>query len=252
MIGSEKLSGQAFMVIGGASGIGRAVVTELAARGAGVVVADIDLDGASCVAAEAGATAVSIDVSDSESVKQAIAAAVAREGELAGVCATAGLLVADDLDSLSDRDWQLCIDVNLSGSFYVARHAATALRKRGGSLVLTASTAGLAGARGQVAYCAAKAGIIGLTRALADELADAAIRVNCLCPGWVDTPFNDPIWKHAGERASAERALLATIPLRRQATPEEIASAAVFLLSPAAAYITGSAFVIDGGLLAVR
>jgi NAD(P)-dependent dehydrogenase (short-subunit alcohol dehydrogenase family) len=251
-VAAGNLSGQVMMVIGGASGIGRAVVGELAARGARVVVGDIDLQGASRVAERAGGTAVEVDVSDSESVREALSAAVSTDGKLAGVCSTAGLLVADDLDSLSDRDWQRCLDVNLTGSFYVARHAAAVLRRHGGSLVLTSSTAGLAGSRGQVAYCAAKAGIIGLTRALADELAPDAIRVNCLCPGWVDTPFNDPVWEHAGDRPAAERTLLSTVPLRRQATPGEVAGAAAFLLAPESAYITGTAFVVDGGLLAVR
>jgi NAD(P)-dependent dehydrogenase (short-subunit alcohol dehydrogenase family) len=248
----SKLPGQAFLVIGGASGIGRAVATRLVACGARVVVGDIDADGASQVAAKLGATAIGVDVCDTESVRRATSAAIAAEGELAGVCSTAGLLMADDLESLTDADWRRCLDVNLTGSFNVARHAAAALRGRGGSLLLTSSTAGLAGARGQVAYCAAKAGIVGLTRALADELAGARIRVNCLCPGWVDTPFNDPVWEHAGDRATAETALLATVPLRRQATPEEVAGAAVFLLSPHSEYVTGTAFVVDGGLMAVR
>jgi NAD(P)-dependent dehydrogenase (short-subunit alcohol dehydrogenase family) len=252
MIDARALSGQAVLVIGGASGIGRAIAARLAACGARVVVGDIDLDAATRVAAEVGATAIEVDVCDGESVRRVIAAATAAQGELAGVCSTAGLLVADTLDSLSDADWQRCLDVNLTGSFNVARHAAAALRGHGGSLLLTSSTAGLAGARGQVAYCAAKAGIVGMTRALADELAEAAIRVNCLCPGWVDTPFNDPVWDHAGDRATAETALLATVPLRRQATPDEVARAAVFLLSPDSAYVTGTAFVVDGGLLAVR
>jgi 3-oxoacyl-[acyl-carrier protein] reductase len=216
------------------------------------VIGDIDLEGALEVATQSGGTAVHVDVSDDKSVRGAIAAAIAAEGELAGVCSTAGLLIVQDLKSLTDADWQRCLEVNLTGSFYVARHAAAVLREHGGSLVLTASTAGLAGARGQAAYCAAKAGIIGLARALADELADSAIRVNCLCPGWVDTRFNDPVWQHTGDRVTAESTLLDAVPLRRQAKPEEIAAAAAFLLSPDSAYITGTAFVIDGGLLAVR
>ncbi len=240
------------MVIGGAHGIGRAIVDEVAARGGRVAVGDIDLDGASEVARAAQGVAVPVDVVDPRSVAEAISAATRDLGDLDAVCSTAGVLVACNLDDLGDEDWQRCLDVNLTGSFHVARHAATALRAKGGSLLLTSSTAGLAGARGQVAYCAAKAGIVGLTRALADELADASIRVNCLCPGWVDTPFNDPVWEHTGDRASIEQALLAAVPLRRQATPREIAAAAAFLLSPDASYITGTAFVIDGGLLAVR
>jgi NAD(P)-dependent dehydrogenase (short-subunit alcohol dehydrogenase family) len=252
MIDASTLSGRAILVIGGASGIGRATAARLVACGARVVVGDIDLEGASRVAAKVGASAVEVDVCDSESVRQATLAAIAAEGELAGVCSTAGLLVADSFESLTDADWQRCLDVNLTGSFNVARHAAVALRAHGGSLLLTSSTAGLAGARGQVAYCAAKAGIVGLTRALADELAGAGIRVNCLCPGWVDTPFNDPLWDHVGDRATTETALLATVPMRRQAAPDEVARAAVFLLSPDSNYVTGTAFVVDGGLLAVR
>ncbi len=142
--------------------------------------------------------------------------------------------------------------VNLKGAFLVAKQTIPHLKATRGSIVFTGSTSSLAGARGQGAYCASKAGIVGLARALADELADYGIRVNAVCPGWVDTSFNDPVWRHAGGRAAAEERLLSGVPLRRQGRPEEIAATMLFLASDAASYITGEVLAVDGGLMAIR
>jgi len=101
------------------------------------------------------------------------------------------------------------------------------------------------------AYAATKAGLVNLVRALADELSPAGVRVNCICPGWIDTPFNDTFWQHQDDPDAALKALVGSIPMRRQGAPDDVAGTVLFLASPASAYITGQALVVDGGYLSV-
>jgi NAD(P)-dependent dehydrogenase (short-subunit alcohol dehydrogenase family) len=101
------------------------------------------------------------------------------------------------------------------------------------------------------AYAATKAGLVNLVRALADELSPSGVRVNCICPGWIDTPFNDTFWHHQDDPDGALEALVTSIPMRRQGTPEDVAGTVLFLASPASAYVTGQALVVDGGYLSV-
>jgi NAD(P)-dependent dehydrogenase (short-subunit alcohol dehydrogenase family) len=150
---------------------------------------------------------------------------------------------------LSDERFLRTVDTNLLHPFVLVRDAAPALRQSGGCVILMASTGGLRGIVGQAAYSATKAGVINLTRVLAAELGPT-VRVNCICPGWVDTRFNDPIWGLLGGK-EREPELLARVPLRRQGEPDEIAGAVAFLASEDASYITGHALVVDGGMTAV-
>jgi dihydroanticapsin dehydrogenase len=249
----ERFRGRTALVVGGASGIGRAVARRLAEEGARVAVADLNREGAAGLAAELDGLVFGVDVTDEAGVAETLARAHEELGGLQAVFSSAGLLSAGEIAATDLATWNRCLGVNLTGAFLVAKYAFPILRDGGGgAILLTSSTAGLVGSPGQSAYCAAKFGIVGLTKALAAETAKDGIRVNCLCPGWVNTAFNDPVWEFLGGRGGAELELLATVPLRRQASPEEIAAAAAFLLSDDASYVTGAEFVIDGGLLAVR
>jgi 3-oxoacyl-[acyl-carrier protein] reductase len=165
------------------------------------------------------------------------------------VLGNAGLLRTAPLAELGREDFERHLTINLTANLRLAQLAAPVLGARGGgALVFTASLGGLRGTAGSASYNASKGGLVNLTRSLADELAPQRIRVNCLCPGWIDTPFNDAFWNHAGP-ADRER-IEASIPLGRQGTPDDVAPAAVFLASDGASYITGQTLIIDGGLMA--
>jgi len=246
------MSDRVVLITGGASGIGRACALAFAADGASVVIGDLDearaQETVGLVRAAGGrAHAKRCDVTRAEDLERLVAAAQAA-GELQAVLGNAGLLRTASLDALTVEDFERHLAVNLTANLVLAKLAAPVLAPRGdGAIVFTASLGGLRGSAGSMSYNAAKGGLVNLTRSLADELAPA-IRVNCLCPGWIDTPFNDPFWDHA---SAAERARIeASIPLGRQGRPEDVAPAAVFLAGDGARYITGQALIIDGGLMA--
>jgi len=243
------------LVAGGATGIGRAAVRAFRARGDTVLLADLDLEGAQRVVDEPGrgaAAAFACDLGTVDAPSAAVEAAVALGGGLDAVLANAAVLRAAPLADWTAQDWDRSLAVNLRGPFLLAQAAAPHLRRSPlASLVFTASTGAFRGHAGMPAYAASKAGLVNLARALADELGPDGVRVNCVCPGWVDTPFNDPHWGHQRDPAAARQALEAAIPLRRQARPEDVTGLLCFLTSPESAYITGESVVIDGGYLAV-
>jgi NAD(P)-dependent dehydrogenase (short-subunit alcohol dehydrogenase family) len=190
------------------------------------------------------------DVSRSEQLRALVEFSLEARPSLDVVVANAGLLDPAPLGELSDERFAQTVDMNLIHPFALARECAAALRESRGSVILMSSTGGMRGIVGQSAYSATKAALINLTRVLSAELGPQA-RANCVCPGWVDTPFNDSIWELLGGRAAREGELLARVPLRRQGRPEEIAAAVTFLASEDASYITGQALVVDGGMTAV-
>lgn len=250
----SRLEGKVAVVTGGASGIGRAATLALARAGACVVVGDVADAGAAETAAAAeaaGGRAVArrCDVTVEADLAALLDTAERAFGGVDVVFGNAGVLAAAPLQDTPVAEFERHLAVNLTANFALARLAAPVLERRGGgSIVFTASVGGLRGSAGSAAYNASKGGLVNLTRSLADELGPAGIRVNCICPGWVDTPFNDPFWAHAG--AGAGEAIVARIPLRRQATADEIAPTVVFLAGDGAAYVNGHALVIDGGVLA--
>lgn len=243
------------LVAGGASGIGLAAVRGFRERGDDVLIADLDRDGADAAAAEPStgrAAAFACDLADPATPREAVARTVDRFGGLDAVFANAGLLHAAPLAEWTVDDWDRTLAVNLRAPFLLAQAAAAHLEgSEIASLVFTSSTGALRGNAGMPAYGASKAGLVTLVRCLADELSPRGVRANCILPGWVDTPFNDPFWGHQDAPDAARHALEQRIPLRRQARPEEVTPLVLFLASADSSYITGESIVIDGGYSAV-
>lgn len=242
------------LIVGGATGIGRATALAMSAEGHVVTLADIDLSGAQRVAAEAPGqiVAVACDVGTTDGPAAAVAAAVAAGGGLDTLIANAGVLIAHPLAEWTVEDWDRTMAVNVRGPFLLAQAAAPHMSvSPNASIVFTASTGSFRGHAGMPAYAASKAALVNLVRALADELSPAGIRVNAVCPGWIDTPFNDPHWEHQPNPAEALELLEAAIPMRRQGDPGDVVGTMRFLASPASAYVSGTAIVVDGGYLAV-
>jgi NAD(P)-dependent dehydrogenase (short-subunit alcohol dehydrogenase family) len=244
----------AALVVGGASGIGRATVELLRSQGTDVYLADIDERGAAAVIApDAPGRGFSgyCDLGTVDGPARAVQDAVAALGRLDVLIVSAGVLVEAELGEIRLEDWEQTIAVNLRGPFLLVQAAAKTLAQSGhGRVILTASTAAFRGGAGTAAYAASKGGLVAMARSLALALADARICVNCVAPGWIETPFNDPYWARVGNTPQAHTALTARIPLGEQGTPAEVAAMIAFLASPAAGYINGQTLVVDGGLLA--
>ncbi len=246
------LDGKISIVTGAGSGIGRASALRFAAEGAAVVVADVRLAKAEQTAGEiaaAGGRAIplGVDVANADQVEAMVRVAAEAFGRLDVLFNNAATTRLGDAVELSQADWDLIWRTNVSAIFTAAKHAVPLMAANGGgAIVSTASVSGLLADRGQVAYAATKAAVIGLTRALAVDHAAQGIRVNCICPGMTATP---PMVRAAGD-PSARARMNATSPMGRWAEPEEIAAAAVWLASPQASYVTGQAIVVDGGMTA--
>lgn len=241
------------IVTGAASGIGRAAATELVSRGLDVVVADLDAEGAAQAARELSevgdALAVQVNMAVASDVERLMGETTATFGRLDVVVNNAGVQRSGAITVFAEDDWDLLLGVNPKSCFLAAKYAVPLLKANdnGGSIVNVSSIAGLRGGPGQTAYSASKGAIVAFSRALAVELAPDSIRVNCLCPGWVDTPFNAPAIDFMGGRQRQDEMISATVPLGRQGRPDEIARTIAFLALDDSAYMTGQAIVVDGG-----
>ncbi len=243
------------LIAGGATGIGLAALRAFRRRGDSVVLADLDGAAAEAAVAEqlpGPALALQCDLADPKTPARAVQAAVDFGGGLDVVLGNAGVLLAAPLGEWTVEQWDLTTAVNLRAPFLLAHAAAPHLvHSDVASMIFTSSTGAFRGHAGMPAYAATKAGLVNLVRALADELSPSGVRVNCICPGWIDTPFNDTFWRHQDDPDAALEALVTSIPMRRQGTPEDVAGTVLFLASPASAYVTGQALVVDGGYLSV-
>jgi NAD(P)-dependent dehydrogenase (short-subunit alcohol dehydrogenase family) len=249
---SARFTDRVALITGAASGIGRAVAEQFCAEGGSALLVDIDPSGQGVAdticAARGQARFQPADVSQVAAIDHSIARAVELFGTLDILLHAAGVVLSHDLETTTEAEWSRVIDVNLKSAFFLAAAAMPHLRRRYGAMVFVSSMAGLAGQAGTPAYCAAKGGLIALTRALAIDSAADRVRVNCVCPGSVDTPMMQRWLADQSDPAAARQSLVERQPLGRMAQPTEIAEAVLYLASDAAAFVTGHALVVDGGL----
>ncbi len=252
---AEKLQGKVILVTGGGSGIGRATSLLLAAQGARIMIADYVPEGAEKTVAmikEAGgvASCVAADVSASKQVELMVNKTVETYGRIDGAFNNAGIegRMGTDTATASEENFDRTIAINLKGVFLCMKYEIPQMLKQGGgAIVNTASIAGLVGFEGNSAYNASKHGVIGLTKTAALEYAQKNIRVNCVCPGVIQTPM---VARIMDSGQMDERDLMAGEPVGRLGQPTEIGEGVVWLLSEASSFVTGHSLIIDGGWVA--
>ena len=253
-----KLKDKIALITGSATGIGRSTALLFSQEGAKVVLADISREAEETVqeirAAGGSAVFVQGDVSIPSDAQKMVNTVKESYGEINILHNNAGILrICGDLSKTEESDWDRIVDINLKGVFLVSKYTIPLMiSSGGGSIVNTASMAGwTVGMAGLAAYCASKAGVVGLTKCMALELAVHDIRANCVCPGTIDTTlYPTQFLKHGGtqdELDAGQEALAATIPQGRYGTSAEIAQAVLFLASEESSYVNGQALVVDGG-----
>ncbi|RBP09898.1 NAD(P)-dependent dehydrogenase (short-subunit alcohol dehydrogenase family) [Roseiarcus fermentans] len=250
---ASLLHGKVAVVTAAGSGIGRASATILAENGAHVVATDRDAAAAEAtraaiVAKGFIATAQALDVTDEGAVVSLFERTAREKGGLHILHNHAGIQIAGALEQIDSSDMRKSYEVNVVAQFSACRAALPHMRAQGGGVILnTASNAGVFLDRGMLAYITTKSAVIAMTKQIALEYARDGIRVNAICPGWVDTPFNGPYEKQLGGRLALEKVVRDVVPMGRFGLPEEIAEAILFLCSERSAFVTGHALVVDGG-----
>ena len=243
---SDAMQGQVALVTGATRGIGRAIAQALAERGVTVIGTATSEAGAATISdtlAASGGRGLVLDVTDGAALDAAVDAIVKHQGGLQILVNNAGITRDTLAMRMKDADWDAVLDTNLKAVFRASRAVMrTMMKQRYGRIVNITSVVGVSGNPGQANYAAAKAGVAGMTRALARELGSRGVTVNCVAPGFIATDMTD------GLAEAQKTALLAQIPVGRLGTPQEVADAVLFLASPAAGYITGSELHVNGGM----
>ncbi|GHB06772.1 MULTISPECIES: SDR family NAD(P)-dependent oxidoreductase [Streptomyces] len=253
MTGTQDFDGLSALVTGGASGIGAAVAALLLARGARVAVVDRETKGA-----PGGVLAIVADVTDDDAVRNAVDRAAGELGGLHTLVSNAGIGSIGTVEDNTDEEWTRVLDVNVLGMVRAARHALPHLRRAAAarpgavSITQTCSIAATAGLPQRALYSASKGAVLSLTLAMAADHVREGIRVNCVNPGTADTPWIGRLLGQAEDPAAERAALDARQPLGRLVSADEVAAAVVYLASPAAASVTGTALAVDGGMQGLR
>ena len=248
--GRRSLEGRCAVVTGVGSGLGQAIAREFAGEGALVVGCDVN-DAAGEATMDGIGTYLHADVSREAAVEGLIAAAVERHGRLHVMVNNAAVQIEQELAETTEEQLDRILAVNLKGVFFGCKHAVRAMRPAGGGAIVNiASILGLVGDGILAAYCAAKGGVLGITRATAVQYGRDGIRCNAVCPGDIDTPLVQAYFDTASDPAALRAEISAEYPLERIAAPREVARAVVFLAGEDASFMSGQPLVVDGGLLA--
>lgn len=248
---AQRLNNKRILMTGAVANIGRAAAKAFIAEGATVVIGDINADAGKQTAEELGSKAyfVEVDLTEEKQIERFVSQGTEILGGLDVLAQNAGLQKAGPTEQFDLADWDKIYAINVRAQFIAAKYSIPHLRTNatGGSIVNMSSNAGKRGGAGLAAYCSSKGAVVMFTNALALELAPDNIRVNAICPGWVDTEFNSAAIANLGGTDAQASTIAATVPLGRQAVPQEIAPLYVYLASDESSFMTGQSILIDGG-----
>ena len=249
------LDGKNVIVAGAGSGIGWATTLRALEEGANVVAASHRQRGLDALQREIGERTIFagrvVDITDDDKVRALVAFAVDTFGSIDGLVNSVGFMRSGSILDCTDEDFDTTMNINLRGAYLLCKHLVPHLvAQRSGSIVNIGSINSYAAEKDLLSYCASKGAIMMLTKSIALDLADSNVRANTVCPGFVDTPFNDPFTESIGGRDALEKMIPEFVPLGRAVTPTEVADTALFLVSDMASAITGTDLIVDGGTVA--